>query len=98
GERASGLVAIVPAGPENTTEHGKNSDRERTNCEHEKQTIKSARFMPLARHRVNRNRSQLCRLLQCPRFPITGRNKRHYFPRAVCQCVWRRTPPMIRSG
>ena len=58
----SGFVAIVAAGQENTAEYGKNSDRERTNCEHEKQSIKSARFMPLARPRVNRNRSQLCRL------------------------------------
>ena len=29
------MVAIVPASQEDTAEHGKNSDRERTNCEHE---------------------------------------------------------------
>jgi hypothetical protein len=58
GETLSGFVAIVPASPENTTEHGKNGDRERTNCEHGKEATKSARFMPLARLHVNRNRSQ----------------------------------------
>jgi hypothetical protein len=34
--KRSGLVAIVPARPENTAENGKNSDCERTNGEHEK--------------------------------------------------------------
>src|SRR5947208_3382941 len=32
----SGFVAIVAAGQENTAEHGKNSDRERTDCEQDK--------------------------------------------------------------
>ena len=35
----SGFVAIVAAGQENTAEHGKNSDRERTDCEHEKRRL-----------------------------------------------------------
>jgi hypothetical protein len=35
----SGFVAIVPARPENTTEDGKNGDRERTDCEHEKRVV-----------------------------------------------------------
>ena len=33
----SGLVAIAPAGPKDTTEYGENSERERTDCEHEKE-------------------------------------------------------------
>src|SRR5438067_258883 len=36
GMTISGLVAIVPTCPENATENGKNSDRERTDCEHER--------------------------------------------------------------
>jgi hypothetical protein len=55
----SGFVAIAAAGQENTAEHGKNSDRKGTDCEHEKEAFKSARFMPLATARVNRNRSRL---------------------------------------
>jgi len=37
GEASSGFVAIIPASPENPAEDGKNSDRKRTNCEHEKE-------------------------------------------------------------
>jgi hypothetical protein len=35
----SGLIVIVPASPENATENGKDSDRERTNGEHEKEWL-----------------------------------------------------------
>jgi hypothetical protein len=57
GETASGLVAIIPACPENTTEDGKNGDRKGTNCEHEMESLKSARFMPLSQPGVNPNRA-----------------------------------------
>jgi hypothetical protein len=39
GKRLSGFVAIVAAGQKNTTEHGKNSDGEGTDCEHEKRRL-----------------------------------------------------------